>query len=38
MEQRSLRDVVRESLKNTSDDNVQQVLEKLDELGVEDIS
>ena len=38
MEQRSLRDVVRDSLKNTSDDNVQQVLEKLDELGVEDIS
>ena len=38
MEQRSLHDIVKESLKNNSDDNVQQVLEKLDELGVEDIS
>ena len=36
MEQRSLRDIVKDSLKDNSDDNVLQVLDKLDELGVED--
>ena len=38
MEQRSLHDIVKDSLKDNSDDNVQLVLEKLDELGVDDRS